>query len=327
MDEMREKLEKFVEWMDGFLLGDGHICLTRTGQSAYARIGSKYLEWAEFAMSGFADYGLHAAYQAKCHSEKYGKTYESFHITVKSSGDFMEQRERWYPNGKKWIPADLRATPTSLLLWYLGDGSYADEVVNIAAYDFTEEENVFAARRFEESLGIKFTLHQSKGFKSKFYLPIDQHDKFFDTIGWMDPTGCYGYKFPSDRLRHKPTMSKSLASFCAELGIPDSWANTQVELGRVEVERVGRFVYPTDKGKEQLRELVKVEYRPRDGSTLSTLTQDDVIFSLHTSHGMVKRLIEKAGINPHRTPKGQYRFTQEEVDKMKEFLPNRKEKP
>jgi hypothetical protein len=197
----------------------------------------------------------------------------------------------------------------------LGGGSIDGNQISIAAYDFTENENAFLVERFREGVGLDFTLHMSKGRKSKLYLPAAQTEKMFGIIGSIDPTGCYPYKFQTSR----PFQSKSLLSFCKEVGVPHSWASFILKSGRVEYVKNGEMIYLSEKGKEQLREIIAMEYHPRGKEHVSTLTQQDVLDELHVHPRRILPMIEAAGISPRRTPGGQWRFTREELEKMRPF--------
>jgi hypothetical protein len=303
--------EGLMSWVDGFMLGDGHI--SQQAYHAFARMSAKHIGWAKFAMSGFSMFDLSEPHFNTIWHKTLCKEYTSWSIHTRSYPFFTEQRDRWYPDGIKRIPQDVRADEKSLLLWYLGDGNLDDNTVSIAAYDFTENENAFLAERFYESLGIRFTLHMSKGHKSKLYLPAEYLDKFFDAIGRVDPTGCYGYKFQLSRAQ----TSKSLNHFCKEVNVPHSWASFILKSGRVEFSKNGEMIYLSEKGKEQLREIIKNEYRPHGKETLSILTQQQVLEELHVHPRRILPLIAAAGINPRKTPGGQWRFTREEVEKMR----------
>lgn len=332
---MKIQKESFIEWVDGFLLGDGHIGYR--SKYGFAYIGCKHKEWAEYAMSGFADYHPNAPSLRRQISKRYNKVYEGWQIATRSHMDLAEQKQRWYrKEGNKYIknvPDDVRITPTSLLLWYLGDGTYSGGDISIAAYDFTEEDNRFLASLIAENLGLHCALHKSKGFLSKLYFPAAEIEKFFDTIGRTDPTGCYPEKFsPPGEVTYRGGQTRgrqslSLMALCKNLGIDYSWASYIIRQGRVEVDHVGGLVHPTERGKEQLKEIVRTEYRPRDGSEKTTFTQDDVLKELRVHPRRMKDLREKAGINPVRTPGGQWRYTPEEVEAMRPFAEKRHSDP
>lgn len=111
--------EQEIEWIDGFLLGDGFINYNKkdnTFKSARFVIASTQKQWADFGISGLNKYKISKPKQ-------YGKINKknpnlSWTCRTLTHNDIIEQAKRWYPNFKKNIPNDIRITPISLLLWY-----------------------------------------------------------------------------------------------------------------------------------------------------------------------------------------------------------------
>lgn len=59
-----------------------------------------------------------------------GKLYEfvesaRVRLSTPSHNVFKQQLDRWYPNGEKIVPKDVRLTPLSIAHWYWGDGCTA----------------------------------------------------------------------------------------------------------------------------------------------------------------------------------------------------------
>ena len=46
-----------------------------------------------------------------------------FKYRSKSLNGLLSLHEKWYPNGKKIIPVDIKINPITMLFMYLGDGS------------------------------------------------------------------------------------------------------------------------------------------------------------------------------------------------------------
>jgi len=106
----------------------------------------------------------------------------------------MEVRERWYPDGTKLIPDDVRIAPTTLMSWYIGDGTfYRDdyEILIGVKNEGCREKLPMIKSRLEEmeiyprinSTGL--AIHGSKSL-----------DNFFDYIEEAERPPCYDYKFP-----------------------------------------------------------------------------------------------------------------------------------
>ena len=117
--------EKTIEWIDGFLLGDGSITFSNreTFMSARFSMGSSQEEWTKYAMSNFIAYNPTEVKAWGKIDEKHPN--HTWICKTLTNPDIVHQAERWYygPNQTKRVPPDVRITPISILLWYLGDGS------------------------------------------------------------------------------------------------------------------------------------------------------------------------------------------------------------
>ena len=194
--------EKTIEWVDGFLLGDGSIGHNKiTFKSARFSIGSSEEQWANYAMSGFKKYNPREASSKgwKFRIEKPSKP--TFSSCSKTHPDIVLQAKRWYPNGKKIVPLDVRITPISILLWYLGDGSVGRHKKNeqlmctnasLATCGFTPEENNNILIPKLAKMGIRCLYGRSK---NDIIVCSDSMRTFFNTIGRKSPISCYDYKF------------------------------------------------------------------------------------------------------------------------------------
>jgi len=192
--------EELVEWIDGFLLGDGCIDLRKNGNYMGARFSiesSKEL-WTKFSMSKFSMFGdCEIKERAKIDEKHPNQLYNSRTLT---HPDIVHQAERWYygPNQTKRVPPDVRVTPISILLWYLGDGSltYIEDcntyVVRFATCGFSVEdvENILMPKLTR--LGLECSRDTSK---NDIRICASSIGRFFDIIGRKSPISCYDHKF------------------------------------------------------------------------------------------------------------------------------------
>jgi len=191
--------ETLIEWVDGLMLGDGYINFRKpTYASSRFRLDSSNKEWVSFGLSKLIDY-------KPSDPNVYGKVTEKCPNTIYmgqtlTHPDIVHQAERWYsgPNQTKKVPSDVRITPTSILLWYLGDGSltYIEDcntyVVRLATCAFAIEdiENILMPKL--RSLGIECNRDKSK---NDIHICAASIGKFFDIIGHKSPISCYDRKF------------------------------------------------------------------------------------------------------------------------------------
>jgi hypothetical protein len=194
--------EKTIEWIDGFLLGDGSISYNKTTfKGARFSIGSSEKEWADYAMSGFKQYNPTEASSKGWKFRTQKPSRPTFSSRSKTHPDITKLAKRWYPNGKKIVPLDVRITPTSILLWYLGDGSVGGHKeserlmstnLSLATCGFTPEENNNILIPKLAKLGIRCLYGSSK---NDIIVCSNSMGTFFDIIGRKSPISCYDYKF------------------------------------------------------------------------------------------------------------------------------------
>jgi hypothetical protein len=307
--------ERMIEWVDGFLLGDGHIARA----SAYAVISSSNPNWTRYAMSGFETY---KPSPPKMHLVATGaskeKKYEAWQSTTLSHPDLKAQRDRWYPGGRKRIPQDVRLTGTSLRLWFLGDGSLDNGYVRIAANDFTREElGPVLGRLRGMGLDFHFGVSTGIGTEVRLYLAAKGTAVFFDLIGKRCPVEGYEYKFEVDPDRWLRTIEGT----ARELGVSRFWIRNLIQSGRARAIKRNKLLFITPKGFERIKEIRDREYRPRGpGVTKRGHTLDEVKRTLRIHDRRLPDLLAKSGVSPRRTRGGHYRFTEEDVARMKPFV-------
>lgn len=178
-----------MEALDGFLLGDGSIQQqsSRTGRLA---LTVQYEEFGKYLLSHFERYNPKWR-QRYIDSERYQKVLSQWSGETKSDKCFLNQRKRWYPQGKKIVPHNVRLTPLSLLLWYLGDGSYrpSDGCIFLNTQGFATEDVEFLCSKLN---GLGVNCHRDK--RNKVYIGARYAILFLKLLA-PNPVICYNYKF------------------------------------------------------------------------------------------------------------------------------------
>lgn len=195
--------ESMIETVDGFLLGDGRLSVYKTDmvKSGRASCGLQYEEFCNFMMAGFS------VYRPTCRS--YAREDMSLGVIwdgcTKAHPDFYVQHQRWYKAKNesgftKIIPQDVRITPKSVMLWYLGDGSLVNSketvTIRLSTDGFAKEEVEFLASKLNEC-GID--CHRNK--ENRIRINTKGIPSFFDFIGHEIPIKCYDYKFEMPEWR------------------------------------------------------------------------------------------------------------------------------
>ncbi len=181
--------KKELEALDGFLLGDGSI-QQRSSRTGRLTLTVQYAEFGKYLLSHFTRYSPKWR-QRYIDSERYKKVLSHWSGETKSDQCFLAQKKRWYPQNKKRVPKDVRFTPLSLLLWYLGDGCYVPSHKRIVlnTQGFSIENVDFLCSKLHK-LGV--VCHRNK--RNDICIGKYFARKFLELLA-PNPVACYEYKF------------------------------------------------------------------------------------------------------------------------------------
>jgi hypothetical protein len=192
--------EEMMEWIDGFLLGDGCISFNNRENLKGSRLqmGSSEKEWTDYGMSKFEPYHASESKERGKIDEKHPR--KVWHSQSLTHPDIVAQAKRWYTgdNWKKQVPADVRITPASIMLWYLGDGSFTYvgdsniAILRLATCAFPVDQVLNILIPKLESLGLRCKHDRAK---NDIRICADSIGRFFDIIGHRSPIACYDHKF------------------------------------------------------------------------------------------------------------------------------------
>jgi len=126
------------------MLGDGSLIIHKNGTNAYLSYLSKSKQHVEYVMNYFDTFLTDARYYDSSSFDKRTNK-EYFHTSAKTHALplFTEQYNRWYPDGIKHIPHDLKLTPLACLIWYIGDGCLMNgntQAIKLSTQCFLKEE-------------------------------------------------------------------------------------------------------------------------------------------------------------------------------------------
>ena len=179
-----------LEFINGELLGDG--CLfAKNDKSACYEHGSQYPEYLDWLSRVFEDFGLKQ--MGHIHMRKTNWSVGFYYQTL-SYRELLPLYRKWYPDGKKIVPRDLKLTPLTCRQWMIGDGYLGHPpFITFATYGFSHEDIAFLAQQLVD-LGFQVSLPSGT--------PIIRIQKrsvqdFLDFIGpCPDPIkSLYGYKW------------------------------------------------------------------------------------------------------------------------------------
>ena len=186
-----ELSESAINWINGEMLGDGHICST-SKYSAKFQYGSKYLEYIEYVRDTLKSFGIEQSGKIyKRINKKYGNT--AYHYYSRAYPELLPIRKQWYPEGKKIVPRDIKLTPLTIRQWYIGDGSLAHDKYSkniiLATYGFLIKDVKWLINQLTK-IKIKANRHKKNVKHISAYSVKD----FLEYIGEC-PIECYLYKW------------------------------------------------------------------------------------------------------------------------------------
>jgi hypothetical protein len=111
----------------GALLGDGHLTKPRSCNSRF-EYSSSIKGHTEYVTSFFVELltsGTSGVKHISVFDNRTNKTYQRYYMNTFNNVTFTGLRSVWYDEFGKIIPLDIKLTPLTCLLWYIGDGGLA----------------------------------------------------------------------------------------------------------------------------------------------------------------------------------------------------------
>lgn len=171
--------DRQMQVLDGELLGDGSIQF-QEGKENVARLRwtMKSRGHVDLLMDEFSELG--PSISPRSESEQRS----GWHVWTDGNLDVTTQRLRWYPEGKKKVPRDLRMTPLVAFHWYIGDGSLDRHgAITLCSEGFSKDDNLFLASLLQGA-GIDAGVRDhDKGSGTRIALGVEASRAFLKYIG------------------------------------------------------------------------------------------------------------------------------------------------
>ena len=114
--------DEMYEVLRGALLGDGYM--RKPAVNANFSYSSKSFQHVDYVCKHFINYASNEYIKyRKRYDKRTDKFYEVYEYNSIASPTFTVEYNKWYFDGIKHIPTDLKLTPLMCKVWYLGDGS------------------------------------------------------------------------------------------------------------------------------------------------------------------------------------------------------------
>lgn len=184
--------EKAKQWIDGDLLSDGHLQSSK--YSARFMYGSRYKQYVNYMSNMLDSFGIKQSGRIIREIDK-KRGNISYKYTSLTYVELLPIHKRWYPNGRKIVPKDIKLTPLVCRQELIGDGSLIHSkgkrpYIELATCAFSAFDTNWLVEQLNR-LGFKSTRMPSKN-----RVRISSHSTrdFLDYIG-NSPVKCYDYKF------------------------------------------------------------------------------------------------------------------------------------
>jgi hypothetical protein len=176
--------EEFLELVDGLLLGDAWI---EVNGNSEGRLGLEqticHEAWLDSVEKEFAQIGVSVSRgyrrpRVGFIQKRAVKSNRSAVLRTRKYVPFTEQRARWYPNGEKHVPDDVRLSPRALAHWYWGDGATVNDGYGMLFHTEGFDEQGVARLRFRLQAFYGWVTTQRERRPGQFTIGIyRQHDR------------------------------------------------------------------------------------------------------------------------------------------------------
>ena len=229
VDNPDQKLSpEVLSVMDGMILGDGYLEPNDRGDKARICIGSVHRECAMYYQFRLSDVGATMPFFTPAEGDRKGRG--MWEVQTPFFYSLSEHRSRWYPDGIKHVPADVRLDRDALLLWYLGDGSIS------AIRESNSRELYFSTNSFDrveirERLCDRMeAMHGIRTSRitddNRLFLDAPSIPVFLELVGPKSPVKCFAYKFELEEWRLWTPMKKVAEILDLDYHRLASWVKT-----------------------------------------------------------------------------------------------------
>jgi len=145
----------------GSILGDGHIRIMPGRKNAFLEINhsqkaKEYVDWKYSILKNIC--------KSAPKSRKNGENKTAYRFFTKQHKEITELIKKFYKNGKKTIPSDLKLNPVILAVWFMDDGSKSrksDVYLNTQQFSYLDQKRLLHLLRL---MGLKARLNRDKKY-------------------------------------------------------------------------------------------------------------------------------------------------------------------
>ncbi len=184
--------------LDGLMLSDAYVSgKQRLLHFSQRRQNREYVEYVAQSLGIDSD---RVRDRTRKPDKRTGKVYECSELRTLSHPVFIQMHERWYRDGKKVVPGDLRITPECVLHWFLCDGSCSANrggAQLVLCTDSFSRAEVESLRDQLGSIGVEATFLPGS---RRIRVSQKSIGRFYEYIGEC-PVSCLAYKWIPEENR------------------------------------------------------------------------------------------------------------------------------
>lgn len=159
------------------MLGDGYLRKPSTLSSLYKQgFARRHKDWAFQIQRDLIKYNISSRISDYDNYDKRrNKTYLGSELWTLSYTGLKDERERWYLNGIKIVPKDLKLEAPTIANWYMGDGSLmkgSTYTIQFSTDSFSDSDREYLIQLLEQlgyhpyPSGRRIKLHRKKEINS-----------------------------------------------------------------------------------------------------------------------------------------------------------------
>lgn len=186
--------QKAIEWINGELLGDGCL-ISYSKYSAQFYYTSKFPGYYEYIKDILKSFSIYQMGKLYIYSHYY-------YYVSKRYAELLPLHKKWYSDGKKIVPKDLKLTPLTCRQWFIGDGCLyhpkdSRPYIQLYTCGFTIIDVERLVKLLNE-IGFKVTRHP---YNNVIYISVYSVEDFLGYLGPC-PVRCYQYKWNYKREKN-----------------------------------------------------------------------------------------------------------------------------
>jgi len=211
--------------LDGLLLGDAYI--PRNQKLLYFAQSQKNREYVVFVARQLGVAPERVLDRTRQPDKRTGKAYVCSELRTLSDPLFARLRERWYRDGKKVVPEDLKVSPECVLHWFLCDGACSvlrGRAQMMLCTDGFRPDEVERLRSLLASVDVESS--QTAGPRIRVHQK--SIERFYEYIGDC-PVTCLAYKWvPAESRTSRQTDLKPFYQRIHDLHVIDRWPCSRI---------------------------------------------------------------------------------------------------